>query len=373
VSDKSTARMLKNKIWEDLLKLLKYKTEKKKDRKAEEKKRRNQLLLPRLVLLLLILAAFAGIAYGFHVLLEYLRESNEGMKHVYVIPLILSFIVVTLPFILKLLNKIGKYSERTDLAMRLILSSLFLGASVLLIRIYWTKKTEIPCRETIIGQEMYRLVIFYFLIIILLNLVMETVISILYYKFELKFLPEPEFDISRNTTNLIYCQLVTGLGYYYSPLLPLITSLILIITFYLQYFLSLRVNLVNAKKTWITARTRTLYMVISFLAALVSVVFYLWAVTNTDIEFKCGPFPEEEPPIYSSGIVTKDKSVSYWIFNAPIWVGIAVATVVIYYYTWTLLTEQRRLKRRLRKELQKSKQEIQLLLKDPSLKKILND
>ena len=117
--------------------------------------------------------------------------------------------------------------------------------------------------------------------------------------------------------------MVTGLGYYYSPLLPLITSLILIITFYLQYFLSLRINLVNAKKTWITARTRTLYMVISFLAALVSVVFYLWAVTNTDIEGKCGPFPEGDAPIYSSGIVTKDKSVSYWIFNAPIWVGIA--------------------------------------------------
>ena len=105
--------------------------------------------------------------------------------------------------------------------------------------------------------------------------------------------------------------------------MPLITSLILIITFYLQYFLSLRVNLAKAKKTWITARTRALYMVISFLAALVSVVFYLWAVTNTDIEGKCGPFPEGDAPIYSSGIVTKDKSVSYWIFNAPIWVGIA--------------------------------------------------
>ena len=79
--------------------------------------------------------------------------------------------------------------------MRLILSSLYLGACVLLIRIYWTENTEIPCRETIIGQEMYRLVIFYFLIIILLNLVMETFISVLYYKFGLKFLPEPEFDI----------------------------------------------------------------------------------------------------------------------------------------------------------------------------------
>ena len=116
---------------------------------------------------------------------------------------------------------------------------------------------------------------------------------------------------------------MTGLGYYYSPLLPLITSLILIITFYLQYFLSLRVNLVSAKKSWITARTRTLYMIISFLAALVSVIFYLMAVTNTETKNKCGPFPEGDTPIYSSGIVTRDKSVSFWIFNAPIWAGVA--------------------------------------------------
>ena len=90
--------------------------------------------------------------------------------------------------------------------MRLILSSLFLGASVLLIRIYWTERTEIPCRERIIGQEMYRLVMFYFLIIILLNLVIETVNSVLYYKFGLKFLPEPEFDIRYKMMNTSFIQ-----------------------------------------------------------------------------------------------------------------------------------------------------------------------
>ena len=79
----------------------------------------------------------------------------------------------------------------------------------------------------------------------------------------------------------------------------------------------------SAKKSWITARTRTLYMIISFLAALVSVIFYLIAVTNTEIKNKCGPFPEGDPPIYSSGVVTRDKSVSFWIFNAPIWAGVA--------------------------------------------------
>ena len=237
--------------------------------------------------------------------------------------------------------QIVQYDERTDLSMRLSLSSLFVGTSVLLIRIYWTEQKQ-DCKETIIGQEMYRLVIFYFLIVILLNLVIETLNSLLYFKFDLKFLPEPEFDVryrtcgsygikmklnssifSRNTTNLIYCQLVTGLGYYYSPLLPLVTCLILVVTFYLQYFLSLKVNMARAKKTWITARTRTLYTFISFVAALVSVVFYLFAVTSKNIEAKCGPFPKGDPPIYSSGIMTEDKSVSYWIFNAPIWAGIA--------------------------------------------------
>ena len=81
------------------------------------------------------------------------------------------------------------------MALRLVLSSLFIGASVLLIRVYWTEHSDVPCSETIIGQEMYRLVIFYFLIIIILNLVIETVNSFLFYKMGLKFLPEPEFDI----------------------------------------------------------------------------------------------------------------------------------------------------------------------------------
>ena len=97
-------RMLKTKISEDLIKLVKYKTEKKKDRMAEERARRNRLLLPRLCLVLVVLAAISGISYGLHELLE----SHEGLEHVYIIPLVLSFIVVTLPFILKILNTVRR-------------------------------------------------------------------------------------------------------------------------------------------------------------------------------------------------------------------------------------------------------------------------
>ena len=66
-------------------------------------------------------------------------------------------------------------------------------------------------------------------------------------------------------------------------------------------------------------------MIISFLAMTVAVVFFLVAITNTEVKTLCGPFPVDKAPIYSSGIYNNDddNSVSYWVLNPPIWVGIA--------------------------------------------------
>ena len=112
------------------------------------------------------------------------------------------------------------------------------------------------------------------------------------------------------------------MGYYYCPLLPLITTIILVTTFYLHYFVSLKFNCDQGKKTWIGSQTRTLYLIISFAATMVSAVFYIVTITVTNVKCLLGPFPMDEYPVYSSGLVTDDKSVSFWIFNATIWVGI---------------------------------------------------
>ena len=77
------------------------------------------------------------------------------------------------------------------------------------------------------------------------------------------------------------------------------------------------------QKTWVSSQVRTVYMIISFLAMTVAVVFFLVAITNTEVKTMCGPFPVDEVPIYSSGIYNNDNSVSYWVLNPPIWVGIA--------------------------------------------------
>ena len=78
------------------------------------------------------------------------------------------------------------------------------------------------------------------------------------------------------------------------------------------------------QKTWVSSQVRTVYMIISFLAMTVAVVFFLVAITNTEVKTLCGPFPVDEAPIYSSGIYNDNSdSVSYWVLNPPIWVGIA--------------------------------------------------
>ena len=171
--------------------------------------------------------------------------------------------------------------------------------------------------------------------------------------------------------------MVTCLGYYYCPLLPFITSLILVITFYAQYFLSLKVNFTSSNKTWIDSKTRTLYLIISFLAILISFIFYFLTITVTEVKEVdgswCGPFPAGDTPISYSGMVTRDADATYWIFNAAIWAAltgeppmvstlninhimtILVASLVLSYYLLTMVVEQKRLKGDLQKEMVKSR------------------
>ena len=95
IEDKDSAKELKNKIQEDLHKLLKF--------KSENKKRSRGEVALRLIVFLFVLVIMAGICYGFWELLKW----SEKAQNVYTIPLILSFIILLLPWLLRLLNKVG--------------------------------------------------------------------------------------------------------------------------------------------------------------------------------------------------------------------------------------------------------------------------
>ena len=115
---------------------------------------------------------------------------------------------------------------------------------------------------------------------------------------------------------------MTGFGYFYCPLLPWMTTIILVITFYLQYYISLRHNCANSKKTWTNAKTRTLYMIISFVYMLFPSFIFIYFISLYEVTSNCGPFEAGRPPIYVTGIITEDRQVSFWLFNSPVWAGI---------------------------------------------------
>ena len=100
------------------------------------------------------------------------------------------------------------------------------------------------------------------------------------------------------------------------------TTIILVITFYLQYYISLKHNCANSKKTWTNAKTRTLYMIISFVYMLFPSFIFVYFISLYKVTSDCGPFEVGRPPIYVTGIITEDRRVSFWLFNSPVWAGI---------------------------------------------------
>eukprot|EP00090_Calanus_glacialis_P042222 TRINITY_DN74952_c0_g1_i1.p1 TRINITY_DN74952_c0_g1~~TRINITY_DN74952_c0_g1_i1.p1 ORF type:complete len:307 (+),score=36.77 TRINITY_DN74952_c0_g1_i1:50-922(+) len=280
-------------------------------------------------------------------------------------PLIVSGTFLLMPWLLTFVNNLGKYGSRYSLYVRLLQTCLLVLSVLMVIRIYWFQNEETAlgsvCRETRLGQEMYRLIIFYFIMIVIVNFAMETVWNLL-FKSGMTFLGSPDFDISRNTTNLIYCQMVTCLGYYNSPMLPVLSTLILFLTFYIQRF-SLHLNCHSSKKTWTTSTTRTLYLIITLFAILFPFVLFIYTIT-TDVDSLCGPFANGVPPIEVSGINTNSETVATWIFSGAIWGGITVGFIVLLYYTWSSATEQKRLGKTLFRELKSDIKELRHLQKE---------
>jgi len=272
-----------------------------------------------------------------------------------------------MPWMLSAMNHFGKYDGRSNLYVCLSQTSLLILCILMLIRVYWFVSKSVflgsICSETRVGQEMYRLIIFYFIIIILVNTIMETI--------WIKLLGSLNFDISRNTTNLIYCQMVTCLGFYNSPMLPILTTVILILTFYIQRF-SLWMNFENAKKTWTTTTTKTVYLIITFFAIFFPLGFFVYTITK-DVESECGPFLRGKSPIEETGFHTDSESVTTYLFSGAIWAGIATSLVVFLYYIWSSAKQKEQLGRTLKRELRSDIKELRQLQRECKAYNIADD
>ncbi|XP_035258703.1 transmembrane channel-like protein 5 isoform X1 [Anguilla anguilla] len=256
------------------------------------------------------------------------------------LPFVVSLINLVIPLLYSLLSKIEKYSNPRTQIYVIILRNVFLKMGILgILCYYWMKilSNRITCWESIVGQDLYRLVIIDFIFLMLETFFGEFLHNIIGTKC-LPSLGVPEFDIARNVLNLIYAQTLAWIGIYFSPLLPVLQMIKLFIMFYLKK-VSLYQNCQPPRRYGRAAQMQTIFIALlfipSFVGAVSMVAYTVWSLKPSA---HCGPF---------QGLDTTFEAVVLWmervnILNLPesmwaVWIFHNVIKSELFFYLISLI------------------------------------
>ncbi|XP_068607057.1 transmembrane channel-like protein 5 [Brachionichthys hirsutus] len=254
------------------------------------------------------------------------------------VPFVVSLVNLVVPLFYSLFNKFELYSSQRRQIYALVLRNVLLRMSILAVLCYhWMNVVAetFSCWESMVGQALYRLVIFDFLFLMLGSFFGEFLSNVI----GTRLLPRhgvPEFDVARNVLDLIYAQTLAWIGIYFSPLLPAIQILKFFILFYLKK-VSLTQNCQPPRRSGRAAQMQTIFIALlffPFFAGALSVVAYTaWSLTPSE---RCGPFRGLNNTFSVVGVWMEgleDAPGSQW----AIWIYRNVIRSEVFYFFITLI------------------------------------
>uniref|UniRef100_A0A8D2LA99 Transmembrane channel-like protein n=1 Tax=Varanus komodoensis TaxID=61221 RepID=A0A8D2LA99_VARKO len=153
-----------------------------------------------------------------------------------------------------------------------------------------------PCWETSVGQEMYKLMIFDVVIVLLVILFVEFPRKMMVTYFPscllLKWWGQQEFMVPSNVLDLVYGQTLCWTGALFCPLLPVLNTFKFIAIFYLKK-LSLFSNCRPAEKTFRASSSNFFFLLVLLIGLGISFVSTLYSIFVLPPSKACGPFRDE--------------------------------------------------------------------------------
>ncbi|KAM8879880.1 transmembrane channel-like protein 7 [Spinachia spinachia] len=269
-----------------------------------------RLYLLRFVLNLLVLSLLAG---AFYLIYYGAKTSQKESGHYWLVSLVLqylppitiTFVNLVLPYIFRKISSFEDYSFTMQVNATLV-RSVFLKLGSLGIYLYLILTTTEPhqnpfrCRENVFGREMYKLCIFNFLATFCSTFLLNYPWKLLQEKYPsfllARLLGKQRFLIPFKVLDLVYSQTVSWVGVYYCPLLPLIGTVTLMATFYIQKFTVLRCC-VAEQRMFRGSSSSVLFhfmLLLGLLMAATALGFNLYQQEATPDKSSCGPFGNGE-------------------------------------------------------------------------------
>lgn len=311
------------------------------------------------------IASTTGCAFGIYYFSEHMHKNLEQLSHsrnndpvlteasMLALPVVVSVINLLVPGLFNAAAWMEDYDSPSVRTYVAISRNLVLKMSILGVLCYhWLGRVAqnpaqigLQCWETFVGQELYRFLIMDF-IFTLLNTLFGEFFWRLFSEKVLKRRRKPVFDIPRNVLDLIYGQTLAWLGVLFTPLLPAVQVLKLLLLFYIKKG-SVMMNCQAPRKPYRVSQMTTVFITLlcipSFVGASVCVTYTMWSIAPSS---SCGPFRQlkamiqagkrwvEELEKDNPNLSVLARAHSYLVEHPFfVFVGAGIFLVIIYFHS----------------------------------------